>query len=251
MSELGGIRYPDGFVENHAKMGGNTQSGHGVVFGRFENRDVAIKPFVRQKGEGSVNMKKAEHEARMYQKASRLGFQTLRPIRAVQGDGTTAFLISEFRPRLVPVSGLDLRPSGSGEQSVVLDVASVIGSMHAERMTHGDAKPRNFSIDRLYPGEIVVTDLESAQFHGKINSRSDEFFDGSKKRDVSSFAETVARNGYGNGVSYTELEDLFMDTLIAPYSKEVDKVSQATIQNALESFMRGNVGFATEDYKYL
>jgi hypothetical protein len=147
------------FVEDPYAHFGDTDSGHGVLFGELANYgDVALK--------AHKSPQMARQEKRLLEHAVEQGFDALRPID-VAGTGLYSYLITERRTGLRHLGQLSWSETiASRRARTVLTPAvnfagNLAGMLQVAGITHGDFQPKNVVLEA--DGHPVLVDLENAQ----------------------------------------------------------------------------------------
>jgi hypothetical protein len=249
------MQLPKGFEEIPSRLAGNTQSAHGVVFGKLYDQDVAIKPF-EEAGQGVREcVRKARHEEAMYERVRDLGYLTFLSLDVIEmPEG--ALLVTAYEPDLMSGSTLSLGEVGQsttrreavGATEGVMKIARVLGHLHNDGVTHGDAKPRNFSFHRKSGIGPLVVDLEVARDHGK-DGTGHEYFWHAVRADMRSLTYSLGFQGFG-GESMKGAWQLLEEIVLGPYHEVAERpLPASTLQAAKNGLMEGRGVFFSESMR--
>ncbi|MGH7234677.1 MAG: hypothetical protein ACREF7_04530 [Candidatus Saccharimonadales bacterium] len=183
------------FDENPYLALGDSDSGHGVMFGKLKPYgQVAIKPY--------ETVGRARHELEVMDYASKLGLDTLEPLE-LSTQGRHVYLITRYRPDLRHLGQLDWNANVASRsltrviKPTLHFAADFAGQVHSLGITHGDYQPKNTA--RTREGGGVLADVENGQIRLKGNEL---VFKGNM--DLIRFAVSVLRRGllYDRRMSY-------------------------------------------------
>ena len=245
--------YLDGFCEVPSRLAGNTQSFHEVVFGTYDGIDVAIKPY-KDDGQGIREcMRLAEHEESMYERVGELGYLTFITLGILESKDA-ALLVTKYEPDIMSATTLPIGEVGRKfENEIVIDpsiaisgIATTIAHLHNDAITHGDAKPRNFSFHRRTGIGPIVLDLEAARDHRKSGKRN-EYFVNSVRNDLRSMTYSLGYQGFG-GKNMKGAWGLLDEIVLDPYHEIAEQPLPATtIISARNGLMEGRGVFFSDE----
>jgi len=139
------------FVQHSALSVGREDSRHEVVFGdvytkRFTNEEdkvlrVAVKPF---RGRERVDL--LAQELAMFQELGAVGLE--HPVElGLLKDKSDRYLITEFKPEMISLDSIDWKNIDKDtEEHTINRALSSLANLHSYGLAHGDASPRNISI---------------------------------------------------------------------------------------------------------
>lgn len=209
-------KYVGYFVENPYLRFGDSDSGHGVLFGKLDGYgDVAIKPFTA--------LGRARHEAEVLEHVKTKGFDALTPL-GISSEGIYAHLVTEYRPGLkhlgqvqwkVNVASPDLR-------NVIIPslnfAGNFAGQLHSNGITHGDFQVKNVALRGDSP---VVMDVENGQIRlsgNELHRKADA--------DLATFAGSTIRRGilWDRSLAYRlkTIEEHFIEPALEPMDRLAD-----------------------------
>ncbi len=149
------------FVEHPYRQLGDTDSGHGVLFGTLPPYgEVGIKPF--------LTIGQAEHEKKILEHVMEQGFDAIEPLD-IAAQGVYVYLISEYRPKLRHLGQVNWNENVASRRlkrvitPTVNFAAELAGDLHSRGITHGDMQAKNVLL--ATDGTPVLGDLENGQMH--------------------------------------------------------------------------------------
>ncbi len=226
------------FAEHPYRHLGDSDSGHGVLFGTLSPYgDVAIKPFTLTV--------RALHEKEVLEYARGEGFDTIEPLE-VASEGLYAYLISKYRPDLRHLGQLSWNENVASRRlhreitPAVNFAANLAGSLQVRGITHGDMQAKNIMLSTS--GTPVLADMEN----GQIKLRGTEL---AKKgdRDLARFGISVLRRGlladrsirYRLGYLGDELINPALEVAELPTNYDRRDAVKTAIAEAIDKYVRG------------
>jgi hypothetical protein len=226
---------------------GAVDTAHGVFFGRYKGREVAVK--------AHANEGNATHEADMLKTIAAIGITAVNPYRVIPSRTEEAFLVTD---RMNLASGASLPFSGQGRRSEsafasASDIARTLGKLHGNGITHGDAQIKNFGLHRetidftTNRPAVVVYDPEKggtdAIGHGKSRPYD---------HDLASLPQSLAYKSLG-GHNLDSAVDTLEQFVLTPYEEASTMtgldthVATSAVNHAFDKFVevRDKLAFAT------
>ncbi len=218
------------FKENIYRSLGNSDSGHGVMFGELEpHGQVAIKPF--------PSITRAMHEQEVLDWILfHSNQQAIEPIK-VATTGVYVYLITRYRQGLRHYGQLPWNQDITSRKlkkiisPVLENIAQITSDLHLSGITHGDMQPKNISYDDNGP---VWVDLEN----GQIKLKGAELCLKSNK-DYERFGVSVLQRGLLEDRSLKYRLGYLRDNFIA---RVVELESSIIDQTNREQIITDNIG---------
>lgn len=239
----------EAFELNERRTIGASDSAHQAVFGTYQGQEVVVKPF-----RSKFAWQKAHNEELVTQKAHKLGFDTVEPIKVIDlRRQRAALFISKYIPDVIGAHTLNYeRDPESGEGKAltrpVSSIASSLGELHGRGLTHGDSQLKNFGFRaadsfRAEQAEPVMFDFESGMMHG-MKGIGREMYVAKACEDVGRLLVSLGDRQYG-GRQTNDASELVRETVMQPYmdSPAVEMLGQLALMKVIDhgqaKFMEG------------